>query len=145
VIKIIVLSFEESNRKDESAVRIGAKPDHASSACFLPEPTLHGVVLKIFEVALSRLVPAFDFLIRLSNPIFELTFLLIIDSNGGGPSVQLKEREGKEKLGGRWRVLGSPAVARTWRKREGVEPTKDRLAAPPGFEVRTPHRGRFSS
>src|SRR5262245_1397010 len=33
----------------------------------------------------------------------------------------------------------------TWRKREGVEPTKDRLAAPPGFEVRTPHRGRFSS
>jgi hypothetical protein len=27
----------------------------------------------------------------------------------------------------------------------GVEPTKDRLAAPPGFEVRTPHRGRFSS
>src|SRR5215472_11397707 len=33
----------------------------------------------------------------------------------------------------------------TWRKRMGVEPTKDRLAAPPGFEVRTPHRGRFSS
>src|SRR5262245_45313450 len=27
----------------------------------------------------------------------------------------------------------------------GVEPTKDRLAVPPGFEVRTPHRGRFSS
>ena len=27
----------------------------------------------------------------------------------------------------------------------GVEPTKDRLAAPPGFEVRTPHRGRFPS
>src|SRR5262245_7492808 len=25
----------------------------------------------------------------------------------------------------------------------GVEPTKDRLAAPPGFEVRTSHRGRF--
>ena len=32
-----------------------------------------------------------------------------------------------------------------WRKRMGVEPTRDRLAAPPGFEVRTPHRGRFSS
>src|SRR6185312_14836544 len=32
-----------------------------------------------------------------------------------------------------------------WRKREGVEPTKDRLAVLPGFEVRTPHRGRFSS
>ena len=32
-----------------------------------------------------------------------------------------------------------------WRKRVGVEPTKDRLTAPPGFEVRTPHRGRFSS
>src|SRR5258707_13988913 len=31
-----------------------------------------------------------------------------------------------------------------WRKREGVEPTRDRLAAPPGFEVRTPHRRRFS-
>jgi hypothetical protein len=27
----------------------------------------------------------------------------------------------------------------------GVEPTKSRLAALPGFEVRTPHRGRFSS
>ena len=27
----------------------------------------------------------------------------------------------------------------------GVEPTKDRLTAPPGFEVRTPHRGRFPS
>ena len=27
----------------------------------------------------------------------------------------------------------------------GVEPTKDRLAASAGFEVRTPHRGRFPS
>ena len=36
-------------------------------------------------------------------------------------------------------------VLNEWRKREGVEPTRDRLAAPPGFEVRTPHRGRFSS
>jgi hypothetical protein len=27
----------------------------------------------------------------------------------------------------------------------GVEPTRDSLAAPPGFEVRTPHRRRFSS
>ena len=27
----------------------------------------------------------------------------------------------------------------------GVEPTRDRLAAPTGFEVRPPHRGRFSS
>src|SRR5436190_22379941 len=35
--------------------------------------------------------------------------------------------------------------SRAWRKRVGVEPTKDRLTAPPGFEVRTPHRGRFSS
>jgi hypothetical protein len=33
---------------------------------------------------------------------------------------------------------------RSWRKRAGVEPTKDRLAALPGFEVRTPHQGRFS-
>src|SRR5262249_16913147 len=32
-----------------------------------------------------------------------------------------------------------------WRKRVGVEPTKDRLTASPGFEVRTPHRGRFPS
>src|SRR5215468_4740505 len=39
----------------------------------------------------------------------------------------------------------SLCVPQTWRKRMGVEPTKDRLAAPPGFEVRTPHRGRFSS
>src|ERR1700677_4430463 len=34
---------------------------------------------------------------------------------------------------------------RGWRKRVGVEPTRDRLAAPHGFEVRAPHRGRFSS
>lgn len=27
----------------------------------------------------------------------------------------------------------------------GVEPTRDSLTAPPGFEVRTPHRGRLSS
>ena len=27
----------------------------------------------------------------------------------------------------------------------GVEPTRDRLTAPTGFEVRPPHRGRFSS
>ncbi len=33
----------------------------------------------------------------------------------------------------------------SWRKRVGVEPTKDRLTAPAGFEVRPPHRGRFSS
>src|SRR5499427_7956339 len=39
----------------------------------------------------------------------------------------------------------SLCVPQTWRKRMGVESTKDRLAAPPGFEVRTPHRGRFSS
>src|SRR5690606_3517468 len=32
-----------------------------------------------------------------------------------------------------------------WRKRMGVEPTKDRLSAPPGFEVRTPHQERVSS
>jgi len=30
-----------------------------------------------------------------------------------------------------------------WRKRVGVEPTKNRLAALPGFEVRTSHRGAF--
>src|SRR5262249_52159126 len=39
----------------------------------------------------------------------------------------------------------SSCVPGRWRKRMGVEPTKGRLAAPPGFEVRTPHRGRFSS
>jgi hypothetical protein len=33
------------------------------------------------------------------------------------------------------------ASCKRWRKRVGVEPTKDRLAALPGFEVRTPHRG----
>jgi hypothetical protein len=32
-----------------------------------------------------------------------------------------------------------------WRKRAGVEPTKDRLTALPGFEVRTSHQRRFSS
>ena len=36
-------------------------------------------------------------------------------------------------------------MARRWRKRVGVEPTKDRLSAPSGFEVRTSHRGRISS
>src|SRR5690606_24859724 len=36
-------------------------------------------------------------------------------------------------------------LSETWRKRVGVEPTKDRLAALPGFEVRTSHRGRCSS
>ena len=49
------------------------------------------------------------------------------------------------------REYGTPAntgeCVRTenWRKRVGVEPTKDRLAALPGFEVRTPHQGRFPS
>jgi hypothetical protein len=28
-----------------------------------------------------------------------------------------------------------------WRKRVGVEPTKDRLTTLTGFEVRPPHRG----
>src|SRR5262245_52632137 len=32
-----------------------------------------------------------------------------------------------------------------WRRRMGVEPTRDRLTAPPGFEVRSPHRERDSS
>src|SRR6201996_7261262 len=36
-------------------------------------------------------------------------------------------------------------LMRNWRKRAGVEPTRDRLAASLGFEVRTPHQGRFSS
>src|SRR5262247_4559068 len=48
------------------------------------------------------------------------------------------------RRGRKWRQASSCAP-QTWRKRMGVEPTKDRLAAPPGFEVRTPHRGRFSS
>src|SRR5690606_26756972 len=38
-----------------------------------------------------------------------------------------------------------PMLLEFWRKRVGVEPTKDRLTAPPVFEVRTPHQGRFSS
>src|SRR3984893_12759033 len=42
-------------------------------------------------------------------------------------------------------MSGIMRASQAWRKRMGVEPTKDRLAAPPGFEVRTPHRGRFSS
>jgi hypothetical protein len=40
---------------------------------------------------------------------------------------------------------GRVSAGEAWRKRVGVEPTKDRLTAPPGFEVRTPHQGRFSS
>lgn len=37
------------------------------------------------------------------------------------------------------------ALVRAWRKRVGVEPTRDWLTVPPGFEVRTCHRARFSS
>jgi hypothetical protein len=36
-------------------------------------------------------------------------------------------------------------MAGNWRKRAGVEPTRDRMAAPPGFEDRAPHRGTISS
>src|SRR6202453_2181614 len=43
-----------------------------------------------------------------------------------------------------WR-FEAKSSGRCWRKRVGVEPTRDRLAAPHGFEVRAPHRGRFSS
>ena len=42
-------------------------------------------------------------------------------------------------------MVGASAAAGAWRKRVGVEPTKDRLTAPPGFEVRTHHRMRLSS
>ena len=42
-------------------------------------------------------------------------------------------------------MVGASAAAGAWRKRVGVEPTKDRLTAPPGFEVRTHHRMRISS
>ena len=44
-----------------------------------------------------------------------------------------------------FRPRWNPAICCRWRKRVGVEPTKDRLAALPGFEVRTPHQGRFPS
>ena len=40
---------------------------------------------------------------------------------------------------------GERVRTENWRKRVGVEPTKDRQAALPGFEVRTPHQGRFPS
>src|ERR1700730_11483033 len=40
---------------------------------------------------------------------------------------------------------GEHVRTENWRKRVGVEPSKDRLAALPGFEVRTPHQGRFPS
>jgi hypothetical protein len=32
-----------------------------------------------------------------------------------------------------------------WRKKMGVEPTRERLTPPTGFEARPPHQGRFSS
>src|SRR5215471_2410049 len=50
-------------------------------------------------------------------------------ARGGRTSVNTKERVRTENR----------------RKRVGVEPTKDRPAALPGFEVRTPHQGRFPS
>ena len=37
------------------------------------------------------------------------------------------------------------ALEQSWRKRVGVEPTRDRLATPAGFEDRPPHRGTTSS
>ena len=42
-------------------------------------------------------------------------------------------------------VISGLEASENWRKRVGVEPTRDRLAAPPGFEDRTPHRGAISS
>ena len=39
-----------------------------------------------------------------------------------------------------WRVVATRAPS-IWRKRMGVEPTWDRLTAPPGFEDQSPHRG----
>src|SRR6185503_16284096 len=46
---------------------------------------------------------------------------------------------------GPWLPASSGDLARVWRRRMGVEPTRDRLTAPPGFEVRSPHRERDSS
>lgn len=43
------------------------------------------------------------------------------------------------------RVAAEPLSDVFRRKREGVEPSWDRLAAPSEPEVRTPHRERFSS
>ena len=50
--------------------------------------------------------------------------------------VDLRDACGKERA-------VTTAFDAGWRKRVGVEPTKNRLAALPGFEVRTPHRGTF--
>src|SRR5262245_133493 len=36
-------------------------------------------------------------------------------------------------------------LRKRWRKRVGVEPTKDRLTTLTGFEVQPPHQGRVSS
>src|SRR5581483_5725915 len=46
---------------------------------------------------------------------------------------------------GQLRPCSSWHLGRVWRRRMGVEPTRDRLTAPPGFEVRSPHRERDSS
>ena len=40
-----------------------------------------------------------------------------------------------------WQADSSCDGHNNWRKRIGVEPTKDCQAASPGFEVRTSHRG----
>ena len=44
-----------------------------------------------------------------------------------------------------WLALSRRSRRSDRRKRVGVEPTKDWLTAPSGFEVRTFHRERFSS
>jgi hypothetical protein len=71
----------------------------------------------------------------------------LFSSTCSAPSLPVPYQYAGQSASGVQRRLEikSSAVPGTWRKREGVEPTKDRLAAPPGFEVRTPHRGRFSS
>ena len=66
-----------------------------------------------------------------------LLVLQLGGARGPGGGVEL----GRGSVG----EVGHAVPRFEWRKRVGVEPTRDRLTAPPGFEVRTPHRGRFSS
>src|SRR5690606_22325224 len=75
-----------------------------------------------------------------------------VDRRGGN---RRRARRGLGSHRGRRRAHAGAADARRlaagsregmrWRKGVGVEPTQDRLAAPTGFEVRPPHRGRCPS
>ena len=58
-----------------------------------------------------------------------------------GRSISRSSEGGRSDAGLAVEPAGSARVMPGWRKSVGVEPTWDRMAAPPDFADRTPHRG----